>query len=283
MINGKTRLLGVIGDPVTHSISPLMQNAALKDAKLNFVYLPLAVKPDGLQDAVLGMRALNFRGFNVTIPYKHAIIPHLDKITKAANLMGAVNTVLNDNGTLIGYNTDYLGFISALDGHEIAGKKAVVMGAGGAARSIIWGLYMAQIEKITVLVRNRGKANKDLEDFIGKTPIYIQSFDGDNRKAIGEADFLINATSVGMEPHTSEMPPVDLTLLKPSCVVYDIIYTPKETKFLKEAKALGHTTINGEKMLVGQGAEAFLIWTDQEANKELMQEVLEKALSKGQN
>lgn len=277
MYTGKTKNLGVMGWPISHSLSPVLQNAALGRAGLDYAYIAMPVKPEELPRAVEGVRALGFRGVNVTIPHKTAIIPLLDEIDEDARIIGAVNTVVNDGDRLCGYNTDAIGFMEALreTGFEARGKRTAVLGAGGAARAVLWALIKHGAERIAIGVRNPEKAMPVAEFFrkYGSIQVFFWGEDG-FCSALKEADLLVNTTPLGMQPHPEGMPPVDLAGLKAGAFVYDIIYTPGETRLLREAAALRHPVLNGEGMLAGQGAEAFRLWTGERADVHLMKRVL---------
>nr|MBO6294230.1 shikimate dehydrogenase [Schwartzia sp. (in: firmicutes)] len=254
MVSGTTKNLGVIGWPIAHSLSPAMQAAAIRSAGLDYAYIAMPVRPEALPAAVEGLRSLGFRGFNVTIPHKSAVMALLDEVDEDARRIGAVNTVINENGRLLGRNTDVTGFLRGLSrqGVTVKGKRAVVLGAGGAARAVIWGLIREGAAGIVVGVRNASKAQEALEDFAAETEVL--SWDGDAfAGALASADILVNTTPLGMTPKTEEMPPVDWSRVQKDAFVYDIIYTPGCTRFLREAKAHGHRVTNGVAMLVGQG------------------------------
>ncbi len=285
MITGKTKNLGVMGWPIGHSLSPVLQNAALKDAQLDYVYIALPVPPDMLSAAVAGLRAANFSGWNVTIPHKEAIIPYLDEVEEAARAIGAVNTVVNCDGKLYGYNTDAEGFIGALlsRGFDPAGKQVVLLGAGGAARAATWALLKRGAKSICIAVRNEKKG----EDFVASFRSYdangilrAEDWSGEAFSSIlPEAELIVNTTPLGMSPKVSEMPPMDLDQLKPEAFAYDIVYMPGETRFLREARLRGHETLNGEDMLVLQGAAAFSLWTGERPDAALMKKELHRVLS----
>ena len=282
-ITGKTRNLGVIGWPIGHSLSPVLQNAALERAGLDYVYLSLPVKPELLPEAVAGLRAMEFRGINVTIPHKTAILPLLDEVDEDARIIGAVNTVVQEDGFLRGYNTDAVGFMGALreTGFDVTGKRVAVLGAGGAARAVLWALLKNKAGRISIGVRNPEKA-KPLAGFFqkyGHVAVFLWSGEAFCSE-LSEADLLVNTTPLGMHPHVEDMPPVELSRVKKDALVYDIIYTPAETRFLREAAALGHPVLNGEGMLAGQGAEAFRLWTGKDADMSLMKEVLRAYLKR---
>ena len=282
MITGNTKLLGVMGHPIKHSFSPAIHNAALTEAGLDYAYLPLEVPAESLENTLRWIRTLNFRGFNVTIPHKNKILSLLDEVTEEAKRVGAVNTVIRENGRLIGYNTDIVGFIAGLKeaGFDAKNKNAVILGAGGAARAVISGLIRENVENIEIIARNVHKAVTLAQDFNSFKNIACHNFESEEYKTAQEnADIIINTTPLGMNPNTDAMPPVDFSLVKKGTLIYDVIYTPEETKLLKEAKANNLKTINGETMLVEQGAAAFRLWTGEEPNVNLMKQTLKNALS----
>ena len=283
MITGKTTNLGVIGHPIAHSLSPVMQNAGITAANLDYVYSAMAVAPENLEDAIKGMKALGFRGLNVTIPHKQAVMEHLDTIHEDAQVIGAVNTISNENGHLTGYNTDVIGFINGMKqkGFEPQGKHTIVLGAGGAARAIIWGLIKERAASITIGVRNVEKAQPLAQYFSGFMDITLLHWESEDfKKRLPYAQLIVNTTPLGMAPHTDAMPPIDFTTIQKDAFVYDIIYTPAETKLLKTAREHGCQTLNGVAMLVGQGAEAFRIWTGQELDQKVMAAALRQALER---
>ena len=283
MITGKTRLLAVIGAPIAHSLSPIIQNAALHAAGLDYVYVALPVRADALASAVRGLYDAGIAGFNVTIPFKTAIIPLLDALSEDARRIQAVNTVVVEDGRLVGYNTDVAGFLAgfAERGIALTGKNAVLIGAGGAARAALWGLLRSGVSSIAIGVRSVEKGAALAADFVANGAVRACAFDDPAfARELAAADIVVQTTPLGMTPHTEEMPPVDAAMIKPSAVVYDLIYTPAETHFLREARARGCETINGETMLVAQGAEAFHLWTGKRPDVELMKRVLREELAR---
>lgn len=273
MYTGKTKNLGIIGYPVEHSLSPAMQLAAIKKAGLDYAYIAMPVAPENLAAAIFGLKALQFRGFNVTIPHKISIMQYLDTIDENAAMIGAVNTVCIENGQLHGYNTDAAGFMRALTdrGFQCCGKTAVLYGAGGAARAVIWGLITAKIQHICIGVRNVEKAASLVSIFAKYLKVEVFHWDDPLFKhSVTTADLLVNCTPLGMSPQIDQMIPLDCTTLSPYTIVYDLIYTPPLTKLLLAAQANGNPIINGADMLVGQGAAAFRIWTGSEADTTVM-------------
>ena len=283
MITGKTRLLGVIGSPIGHSLSPMIQNAALRAAGLDYVYVALPASPYALDSVVYGLRDAGVVGFNVTIPFKTEMIHLMNDLSDDARHVQAVNTVvIQRDSRLVGHNTDVMGFLAGFAERDVvlAGKSAVMIGAGGAARAALWGLLQSHVSSVVIGVRNPAKGAALCKDFAANGDVRALSFDDPAFiSAMGAADIVVQTTPLGMMPHVEEMPPVDITAMKPSAVVYDLIYTPAETRFLREAAARGHVTINGETMLVAQGAEAFFLWTGVRPDTALMKRVLREELA----
>jgi shikimate dehydrogenase len=285
VISGKTTICGVVGDPIEHTMSPVMHNAAFKKLGLDYIYIPFRVRTEELAEAINGIRALNIKGFNVTIPHKVAIIPMLDGLDPLAEKIGAVNTVVNIDGELRGYNTDASGFLQALleRGVEPRGKNAVVLGAGGASRAISY-ILADKDAHLTILNRQleldwaEALAELIMEDFGMEVRVLELGFEN-LAMALERADMLINATSVGMSPNSGETP-VHAQLLKAGLVVFDVVYNPIRTRLLKEAESAGARTIGGVDMLAWQGALAFEKWTGQSAPLDLMRKEAIKALEK---
>ena len=246
------------------------------------MYAALPVGADALTSAVHGLRDAGIGGFNVTIPFKTEIIPLMDDLSEDARRIHAVNTVVvEENGRLVGHNTDVTGFLAGFAERRIAltEKKAVLVGAGGAARAVLWGLLRSKVSSVVIGVRNASKGAALAADFAAHGDVRAYGFDDPAfTSALGSADIIVQTTPLGMTPHVGEMPPVDVAAIKSSAVFYDLIYTPAETRFLRAAAAHGHETINGETMLVAQGAEAFFLWTGVRPDMELMKRVLREEL-----
>ncbi len=283
IISGKTSVCGIIGDPIEHTISPAMHNAAFKELGIDYLYVPFRVKKEKLGRAVEGMRALNIRGLNVTIPHKVAIIPFLDKLDPLVEKIGAVNTVVNDEGALIGYNTDATGFLKALleRGVEPEGKNMVILGAGGASRAIS---FIITERGANLVILNRQLELDWAEDIarrifqvFEKEVKALELSEKNLAMVLERADILINATSVGMSPNIDGTP-VPTKLLKPGLIVFDIVYNPIKTRLMRESEITGAQTIGGLDMLVWQGAIAFERWTGQKAPIDLMKREAIKAL-----
>ena len=288
VVSGKTKVCGVIGDPIEHTMSPVMHNAAFKNKGVDYVYLPFRVKKEELGRAIEGMRALNIRGLNITIPHKVAVIQFLDELDPLADKIGAVNTIVNDNGVLKGYNTDATGFLQALleRGIEPKEKSVVILGAGGASRAISFilaerGAHIVILNRLLELDWAKELASKILRTF-AKEVEALELNRKNLAKALEKADILVNATSVGMSPDIDETP-VTSDLLRPNLVVYDIVYNPIKTRLQREAEVAGATVISGLDMLVWQGALAFEKWTGQKAPVNLMKEEVIKLLGKNGN
>ncbi len=273
-ITGHTRLTALLGSPVAHSISPLMHNEAFRLLNLDYTYLCFDVTEDTLPTAVAGLKACGIRGFNLTMPNKNKIVELLDELSPAARLIGAVNTVVNDDGHLTGYNTDGVGYMQAVKdaGYDITGKTITVMGAGGAATAICAQAALDGVKRIHIFARETSRfwsRTQTLVENINST-LPCEAFLHENKdltalaQAISESTLLLNATSVGMAPNTDGTIIENTSLYHPDLIVSDVIYNPRETRFLSEAREAGCRTFNGMYMLLYQGAEAFRLWTGQD-------------------
>ncbi|MFQ5997230.1 MAG: shikimate dehydrogenase [Dehalococcoidales bacterium] len=281
LISGKTKVCGIIGDPIEHTMSPVMHNAAFRELGLDYVYLPFRVRQEELGKAIAGMRALNIRGLNVTIPHKVTIIPLLDKLDPLAEKIGAINTIVNEAGVLTGYNTDATGFLQALldRGVKPEGKNVVILGAGGASRAISF-ILTERGASLVILNRQLTRAEELVHRIaqVFQKEVKALALSEENlAKVLAKADILINTTSVGMIPDINETP-VPAELLKPGLIVFDIVYNPIQTRLLKEAEVAGAKTIDGLEMLVWQGALAFEKWIGQQAPLEVMRQEAIEAL-----
>jgi shikimate dehydrogenase len=285
VISGKTRICGVIGDPIEHTMSPVMHNAAFNYLGLDYIYAAFRVRKEELGKAVAGMRALNITGLNVTIPHKVTVMPFLDELDPLAEKIGAVNTLVNDNGVLRGYNTDATGFLQALlgNGIEPREKKVVILGAGGASKAIS---FILADQGAGLVILNRllemdwaEELAHQISEVFKKEVKALELNEANLATVLDKADVLVNATSVGMSPDIDETP-VPSELLRPGLVVFDAVYNPLKTKLLGEAKAAGAKTISGLDMLVWQGALALERWTGEKAPVELMQKEAAKVLEK---
>jgi len=276
-ISGETKICGIIGDPVEHSLSPVMHNAAFEELNLDFVYVAFRVRKEELREAITGARSLDVLGLNVTMPHKNAVIRYLDEIDSTARSIGAVNTILNNEGKLMGYDTDGIGALNALKENGVTpnGKKLLLLGAGGAGKAIAF--HAAQeAEELVILNRTLQKAKK-LAEVLRKE--FNKKINGKTlsteiiEEELKDADILVNATSVGMHPHINQslVPP---SFLRPDLCVMDIVYNPLETKLAKDAKAVGAKVVSGVEMLVHQGAASFEIWTNHPAPVKVMKQAV---------
>ncbi len=284
-ISGTTGVCGVIGDPIEHTMSPTMHNAAYAETGVDFVYAAFRVAADDLGEAIRGMRALGIKGLNVTIPHKVAVMEFLDKLDPLAEKIGAVNTIVNDGGVLTGFNTDAEGAMRALAerGIEIDGRKIVVLGAGGASRAVSLALADGG-GRLTILNRREeldwaeALAGRLSSLFGGDIPAL--ELTGDNlAAALDGADLLVNTTSVGMSPQ-AERTPVDAGLLHAGLAVFDIVYNPLKTRLAQDAEAAGARTVSGIEMLAWQGALAFEKWTGKPAPVRLMRDEAVRLMEK---
>ena len=268
MIDQHTKLYGVVGYPIVHSLSPLIQNSALSAKRVNAVYL--AFETEDITGCLKGMRSLDIKGLSVTIPYKTSVLPYLDEIDGLAEKIGAVNTIVNDNGRLIGYNTDAIGALRALEEKiDLQDKTGLIIGAGGAARAIG---FILKKNGVSISVANRSEERgKDLADALNCPFVPLENIKGE------DADILVQTTSVGMHPHNDQCI-VPESVLKKDMAVMDIIYNPIETRLLKMAGEKSCLTINGLGMFIHQGAEQFRLWTGLEAPIDTMTRVVKEAL-----
>jgi shikimate dehydrogenase len=268
MINGHTRVYGILGRPVTHSLSPAMHNAAFRELGLNAAYVAFPVTD--LVQAVAGIRGLAIGGASVTIPFKEEIIPLLDEIDPQAARMGAVNTVVNREGQLTGYNTDWLGAVAALQAKTgLRGEHVLILGAGGAARAIAFGV-LAEGGRVTLTDVDEKKTAALARD-LKVAAIPVTALD----RCL--ATVLVNATPIGMAPHTDEIP-IAAELLGRFNLVMDIVYQPLETRLLREARARNCVTVDGLQMLIHQGAAQFELWTGRQAPLKIMAQAAYEAL-----
>jgi len=280
-ISGKTRVCAVIGDPIEHTLSPAMHNSAFEHLKLDFVFLAFRVTSDELENAVRGACALGIRGLNVTMPHKNSVTEFLDEADPAVKFLGAANTILNQSGRLKGFNTDGVGALKALkqNGVNLAGKKVLLLGAGGAAKAIAFSLAK-EVDELCILNRDAVQARElasVLEPF-GKKIVGNELSPKQLQQKLQDSDVLINATFVGMTPYASDSL-VKPDWLKPELTVMDIVYNPVETKLLRDAKAAGAKVINGVEMLLYQGAASFEIWTGCKAPVDVMRKAALKQIS----
>jgi shikimate dehydrogenase len=278
-LSGATKVLGILGNPVGHSLSPAIQNAAIQASAIDYIYVPFAVQRESLAAAVSGLRALGVSGFNVTIPYKTAIMGYLDELDESAVAAGAVNTVLVRDGMMKGYNTDGFGFVSSLadDLNFVPGAGTiVVIGAGGAARGAVAALCSAGAGRIVLTNRSFNKAVHLAEEMSArypKTSILVSLQDQVSQKHLDSALLLVNTTSIGMNGDRIEF--VDLAKLPKAARVYDMVYSPAETPLVREATSMGIAAVNGLGMLAAQGERSFTIWTGIIPPKGFMKRVLQ--------
>ena len=267
-IDGYTRLVAVVANPIKHSISPFIHNSAFEATNTNGVYLAWEVDAAELAETVANIRRYQMYGINLSMPYKEQVIPYLDQLSEEACLIGAVNTVVNREGTLIGYNTDGKGFFKSLPSFKISRKRLVLLGAGGAAKAILAQAILDGVSQISVFVRSSSmeKTRPYLEKIQNATGFRVDLFAledvQDLQDSITQADLLVNATSVGMDGSSQPIP--TSIVLPEKLLVADVIYQPFETQFLKWARNQGNQSINGLGMLLYQAAEAFELWTGKE-------------------
>ena len=264
MITGKTNVVGLIGDPVEHSLSPPMHNAAFKHLKMDYVYVPYHVKKGMLSDAIAGAKSLNIKGLNVTIPHKTDVIKHLDELDKSAELIGAVNTIKFHEEWTKGYNTDGIGAVKAIEEvSSVKNKKIIILGAGGAARAISFQILMDGAESLVIANRTVTNAEQLQKDLAGKLGADVKSTDLGVKleNELSSADILINTTPIGMYPNVDQEPLVKAELMHENLVVKDCVYNPLQTGLIKEAEKCNAKIVSGLKMLIYQGIESFRIWT----------------------
>ena len=272
-ISGATQIYGLIGDPVEHSFSPSMMNAAFSYMNLDACYLAFQVETKKVSEAIAGIRALNFAGVNVTVPHKSSVIPYLDEVSPLAKKIGAVNTISNVKGHLKGTNTDFSGFIRSLKTLNFSPKKKTIalLGSGGSARSLAVGLADAGALRVLLHNRTAERAEKLVEEFSQYFP--LTQLEAVSLQTIHETplDLLVNTTTVGM--FSSDLP-VDLKKCRKINLLADIIYRPSQTSLLKQAEQLGINGVNGIDMLLYQGCDAFTFWTGKQAPEEVMRSQL---------
>lgn len=274
MISGRTRVLGVIGHPVAHTSSPAMHNAALAALGLDYVYVPFHVEPAHLEAAVAGMRALEVAGLNVTVPHKQAVMPLLDEVSEQAKAIGAVNTIAWRDGRLWGDNTDAYGVLQSLQqdaGLEALPARVGVLGAGGAARAVLYALLQRpEVEEVLLLNRTVERAERLAADLNGGSRVRPGPLGGEAEAAVRHTGLLINTTSLGMHPQEGVSPLEDPSCLRAGMVVLDIVYRPLRTRLMAQAEARGARALNGLGMLAHQGARSFEIWTGQQPPVDVM-------------
>lgn len=282
-VSHSVQRVGLMGWPVEHSVSPPMHNAAFDALGLGWDYGLLPTPPGEVESVLSGLKAPGFHGANVTVPHKQAVMPYLDRITSAASAIGAVNTIVSQGQQLLGHNTDGDGFLAALReaGFQPSGKRALLLGAGGAARAVVYALAGAGCA-VTIYNRTLARAQKlglemdslDLPAPVSATPGGATLADLD----LAPFDLLVHATAVGMQPHIDACPWPEALALPAHWAIYDLVYNPQETRLLSRARAAGATAIGGLGMLVHQGALAFELWTGQTPPIDVMQVAAQKAL-----
>lgn len=281
IITGHTQLTGLLGSPVAHSISPMMHNEAFAQLGLDYAYLAFDVNEEELETAIEGLRAMKVKGFNLTMPNKNRMCRLCDKLSPVAQITGAVNTVVNENGIFVGHTTDGIGYMESVKeaGLNIIGEKITVLGAGGAATSIIAQAAFDGVAEISIF-NQKSKSYERMEGIISKlteqTNCKLNLFTYDSQdilhKELAESILLVNTTPVGMAPNIEDSLITDTTMFHSKLTVSDIIYNPEETKFLRLAKEAGCKTFNGLHMLLYQGAAAFKLWTGQEMPVKIIKE-----------
>jgi shikimate dehydrogenase len=265
-IYGHTHIVGLIGWPIEHSVSPPMHNAAFAALGLDWCYVPFPVHPNAVAEALYGVRALGLRGINATVPHKRALVPLVDELTPAASAIGAVNTVIVREGRLIGHNTDAAGFLRALQeaGFEPKGCSALVLGAGGAARAVVYALASVGAQ-VQIVNRTPERAASLAAEFAGVDKRARLCAGPLNAEALSqiasEVQLVVNSTPLGMWPEVESSPWPEAVPYPTKAMLYDLIYNPRETQLMRRARDAGATAVNGLRMLVHQGAEAFELWT----------------------
>ncbi len=279
MVDGSTKLVGIIGNPVGHSLSPAMHNAAFQALGMNCVYVPLAVQPRRVGDALNGLIALGFLGANVTVPYKESVIPFVDKLSSDASCIGAVNTLMVKESQLLGFNTDWIGFLNHLSeiGFDVSRTSVLVLGSGGSARAVVYALC-SEGSDVTICSRNTLTAEAIIRDISGSfANCFIKSV---TLEKLGDSDLtvdiVVNTTPVGMSPNPGSCPwPEGIPF--PKCgLAYDLVYDPQKTRFMEAAGKAGAISSNGLGMLVHQAAAAFKIWTGVEPPTEIMKKAVKQ-------
>lgn len=278
-----TELIGLIGHPIKHSYSPFIQNFALEQMNLDYVYLPFDVPSENLKAAVNGVLALGLKGLNVTLPHKEKIIKYLDEVSEEASIIGAVNTIVNDHGKLMGYNTDAYGILETLLPYKekISSSRATVIGAGGSARAVIYTLLRYfKPEEINIINRTQQKADTLANDFALKMRYdffhTFELFPPDNVETLKNSSLIVNATTLGMYPEVEDTITDIDDSFNDEQIVFDLIYNPTKTKFLKTAEMQGANVVGGLKMLISQAAKSFELWTGVEMPVEIIFDSLQE-------
>ena len=281
-VNGETRVIGIFGQPIAHTRSPALHNAAFRALGLPYVYLPFSVPPAALGKATAGIRALNLVGVNVTVPHKEKILRYLDELSPAASLYRAVNTVINRHGSLYGENTDGQGFLRSLAERKrsVQDRDIVLIGAGGAARAVLVALIQAGSAQITIANRTQAHAKKLIRAYqsLGPTRLVSASLEALQDPArMKRAALVVNGISLGL--HNDTFPALDYGATPRGCLFYDLVYGPQPTVFLQRAHHAQRPTLDGRRMLLHQGALAFELWTGHPAPLRVMSSALARSLS----
>ena len=277
MINGKTNVFGIIGDPVEHTLSPGMHNAAFKKLDMNNIYVPFHVKAEELEDAIAGAYAMGIGGLNITIPHKTEVIKYLDYLDIAAGLIGAVNTIEFGKNGAVGHNTDGIGAVRAISEiTSVKNKKVMILGAGGAARAIAFQILLSGANNLVISNRTIEKASELRDDLVEKLEpnVKITDLGHELETELKDTDILVNTTPIGMYPNINQKPLVTADMMHEDLVVNDIVYNPLKTGLLEQAEKAGAKPISGVKMLIYQGAESFKIWTGIEPPVEVFKKAL---------
>lgn len=283
--NYRAELVGVFGDPVEGNPTGVMEEAGFAALGLNWRYLTLKVTPADFDAAIRSLRPLHFRGINLTMPHKITVLPYLDQLSPAAQVIGAVNTVVVREDGLYGDNTDGRGFVEALrrEGVSLAGQSVTLLGAGGAAKAIAVECALAGVRRITVVNRNRPRGEALVRTLQAHTAVSAAFLPWSASLAVPEGTgILINATPVGMRPHEAEAPDLDYASVQPGTLAADVAFDPADTQFLARCAARGARTVNGLGMLACQGALNFTLWTGQEAPLEVMRQALAREFEEDQ-
>lgn len=281
VVSGNTRIVGIFGDPIAHTRSPAMQNAAFQACNLSYIYVPFLIPPSDLSRAVQSIRALHLAGVNVTVPHKEKIVRYLDSLSEEAQLCGAVNTIINRDGHLFGDNTDGRGFLQSLKEYGLSPQQGevILIGAGGSARSVFVSLLRAQYGPVTIVNRTIANAKLLARSYrhLGNTPVNALPLDALRSTALLQrASLIINSTSVGL--HGDEFFPLAYDTTPRNCIFYDLLYRPEPTSFLRGAQKVRRAILDGREMLLHQGALAFSLWTGTPAPIQVMRRALGRAL-----
>jgi shikimate dehydrogenase len=280
MITGTTQTLAVIGYPISHSLSPVMHNAAIQTLGVDYIYLPFAIHPQDLETAIAGLSAIGTQGFSVTIPHKQTILPLLSEVSEVAQAIGAVNTVYRTATGWGGTNTDMTGFLAPLQAmqRDWTNSTALILGSGGAARAVVAGCATLGCTKVQVVGRDRQKLEAFQKSWqTSPIPVNLSiHLWAELPNLIHPADLIVNATPIGMHPNADQSPLLDLDakLMREQAIAYDLIYSPRPTKFLQQAQTQGAQSIDGLEMLVQQGAAALNLWLNQSAPADVMRQSL---------